>query len=189
MISYWFIFIIIFHIAYLYAYLFQVHCVGALDVSTIINYVQHCSTMFIFITSRDHFRLRLEMAIDDLYMQSSADIFLFWGQCWRESSSSCRCRRSARGDTRKAGLCWAGYLTYPKHSQLIHNYPKFTQIHYKMVLLVTTSGKTLAGTYRMVNYWFLLFVDFSCQFRAGIGLEDLGKADESSSWLFHIISY
>ena len=51
------------------------HCVGALDVSTIINYVQHCSTMFIFITSRDHFRLRLEMAIDDLYMQSSAGSF------------------------------------------------------------------------------------------------------------------
>ena len=34
--------------------------------------------MFIFITSRDHFRLRLEMAIDDLYMQSSADIFFYF---------------------------------------------------------------------------------------------------------------
>ena len=124
-----------------------------------------------------------------IYAEFCRYFFLFWEQCWRESSSSCRCRRSARGDTRKAGLCWAGYLTYPKHSQIIHNYPKFTQIHYKMVLLVTTSGKTLAGTYRMVNYWFLLFVDFSCQFRAGIGLEDLGKADESSSWLVHIISY
>ena len=33
--------------------------------------------MFIFITSRDHFRFRLEMAIDDLYMQSSADFFYF----------------------------------------------------------------------------------------------------------------
>lgn len=34
--------------------------------------------MFIFITSRDHFRLRLEMAIDDLYMQSSADFFFYF---------------------------------------------------------------------------------------------------------------